>query len=135
MIAQLTAASQNGTYKEFRTTANGSDWMQRDHHAGDGRPSLLAREQLLRAILAMLSLDREAIAAARFVPWSSATFEGARHIWTFAVNDEAERICAAQFCATAAEHEWSLQGAFVADLVASLAGDQLIVEVLTVLER
>jgi hypothetical protein len=135
MMAQSAMTSQNGTNKEYMIRSEHLDWALRDRQSGDGRPSLLIREQVLDAILAELELDRQAIASARFVPWSSATFEGTRHIWSFAVDGEAERKQAARFCAIAAEHEWRLQGAFVADLLATLVGNHLILEVLTVLER
>lgn len=134
MMAQLAPTSQIGTKTEFKMKDRHANGANRARRAGDGRPGLLIRDQLLRAILAALVLDRFHIISARYVPWSSATFEGARHIWTFVINAEAERRVE-HFCATAAEDEWPLQGAFVADLVATRTEGQLIVEVLTVLER
>ena len=80
-----------------------------------------AQAALLRA-LRPITGECTAIAA-RSTPWSSATFEGARHRLALRLDGADADARGARLVAMLPEAEIALRGAFVADLLATLGHD------------
>lgn len=75
----------------------------------------IAQRRLLRALLP--AIGPSTVIATRSVPWSSATFEGARHRIALRIEGPDARERAAALPRTIGELEIAMPGAFVADIV------------------
>jgi hypothetical protein len=78
-------------------------------------PADRTQTALLRALAPVVGAF--ALIAIRSVPWSSATFDGARHRLALRLEGEDAAARAEVLCVTLAETELTLRGAFVADIV------------------
>ncbi len=81
-------------------------------------PSDRAQSMLLRALEPVAGPF--AVIAVRSVPWSSATFEGARHRLALRLEGRDGSARAGSLGATLAEAELVMRGAFVADIVVTV---------------
>lgn len=81
-------------------------------------PADRAQAALLRALVPVAAPFT--LLAVRSVPWSSATFEGARHRLALRLDGAAAASRAERLRATLSESELALGGAFVADIVVTV---------------
>ncbi len=77
-------------------------------------PADRTQTALLRALAAMAAPFT--LIAARSVPWSSATFDGARHRLALRLDGADGAVRAGRLCAALGDAELPMRGAFVADI-------------------
>jgi hypothetical protein len=153
MTTQSSAITQIGTYIEYKSmtgsNGNGFDATTRLAQRLTAERACVDRSGMVREQAQLWKVERalvgllthvldchpEALKAVPIAPWASVTFSGARHVLTYALATGEEQDRAQAFCGIAQEAEWPLDGAFVADMSATVVDGHLIIEALTVLDQ
>jgi hypothetical protein len=142
MTTQSSAITQIGTYIEYKSmtgsNGNGFDATTRLAQRLTAERACVDRSGMVREQAQLWKVERalvgllthvldchpEALKAVPIAPWAS---------YALATGEEQDRAQA--FCGIAQEAEWPLDGAFVADMSATVVDGHLIIEALTVLDQ